>query len=297
MKHLPPLLCIIFTSFLLVPQQGRGQGQEQGPDLGQKYGQEPDPVQVQAQDTHTRSYTKRAERTCDLEKFLFGENDTDMEFFSSSNAPFGATTQGFSISKKGPHGSYILEAKRIPNQAEVDKDLNKKMQDKLKVSDRDLPANNEGRERFSVILKKSLNEIKREQLKRYRIETKSVTISDSLAQKLRDAISAAADTQIYQGSPKGCFGYPPVVTFRCLKGNEEHSLTVESPQGEIRRMAEIFLIIIKDIFAGEFDESDCLKTLENYKTGQSPLPESGIQKSVTLDSLLMLRDKPSLLND
>ena len=297
MKHLPPLLCIIFTSFLLVPQQGRGQGQEQGPDLGQKYGQEPDPVQVQAQDTHTRSYTKRAERTCDLEKFLFGENDTDMEFFSSSNAPFGATTQGFSISKKGPHGSYILEAKRIPNQAEVDKDLNKKMQDKLKVANQTLSNSKEKKERLSVILKKSLNEVKREQLKRYKIETKSVAISDSLAQKLRDEISAATDTPTYQGTPKGCFGYPPVVTFRYHTGNEEHSLTVESPQKEIRRMAEICRIIIKDVFTGEFDESDCLKTLESYEIGQPLPPEPGIRKPGTLDSLLMLSDKPSLHAD
>ncbi len=227
----------------------------------------------------------------DLEKLFFGKINADVEFLYVTSARVG--TQGLRVFKETYREPYVIEAIRVTNQREVDSTLMKNMQNKMGPSIQlgwRRGGSKEEREQASVKISEGLEEIKRERAKRYSLERKSVVISDSLAKKLQGEVMPVIDKYRCYGSPMGVFdGY--IVTFGCTAGYEAWSLTVQAPAGDAERMTEIFLIIVKDIFAGKFDESNCLKTLENYKVAESPREGQGVTRVNSLEELLRGRSQ------
>lgn len=197
----------------------------------------------------------------DIEKLFFGDKNADVEFFYSSSSD---GIKGFRIFRNPSIGAYVIEIKRISNWKEVEYGMMKKMSNKNKgLSAKQISRmNEEEREQFLVNIRDSLEKIKKESLVLYDIETKSIAITDSLAKKLYNKVISIIDKYHCNGFPSMVFdGY--TVAFRSVVDYELWTLTVQMPQGDVRKLTETFLGIITDVTAGEFNEYNYLKSLDN----------------------------------
>lgn len=182
-----------------------------------------------------------------VERRFFGDFNAPAEYFYAPSAE---------ASPDGPIGwrlyrdstdRWVLEVKRFANFREAETELDREFPYRSilygeKLSDEE-KAEIERRNREMLARR---NE---ERPKRYRVASRIVPLADSSATRLYDRMVRTIDGYVSPGRPaRYTDGYS--VTFRTVVGHEVRTLRIDNPDGEVEKLADLFLQLIADIEAG-----------------------------------------------
>jgi hypothetical protein len=188
----------------------------------------------------------------DTEKLLFGKVNAMVEFFIE---PSFEGAYGFRIVKDSLDAGYIIEYKYISNWDTVGSYLNKEFPvigvEAGKVSS----LTQEDYNKMALQNREISDKRQRESLIRYRIDDRSLSISNLFAEKLYETVTVAIKNFVMKGEPAGILD-GNTVTFRCVVGDEVWTLTIHEPDDELLRLTDICNQLIEDIKANNVNESN-----------------------------------------
>jgi len=199
----------------------------------------------------------------DLEKLFWGEFNAPVEFFFSPSTEYvPEAPSGFRIIKDTLNKTNSIEVKYISNFREA---LNKAYsqypmrgvsspfttpQDTLDL------IRNQNRDNI-----KNAYELAR---KLYIVDTRSVPISKSFAEKLYNTTVSCIDNFKARGVPY-LITDGAEVTFRTVVDDEVWTLIINEPQGNALKMSDICRQILKDaIMNNKLDEANYIKLLDDF---------------------------------
>ena len=210
----------------------------------------------------------------DLEKLIFGDFNALVEFcYDPSSVVNPCIPSGFRIIKNSLNSSYVLEVKYVSNYREAAEEAIKKVKEEQKRQMIDIPArlldslprsvknniyeSNRNISNTKVFYSKYFEELP----KHFKVEKKSIPISNQFAEKLYKMMVLFIDNFKAKGLPAISFdGYS--VSFRTVVDDEVWSLKIHMPKGNADTIANFCMKIIKDANEGRLDESMLLD--ENY---------------------------------
>ena len=209
----------------------------------------------------------------DIEKLFFGDFNALIEFcYEPSSEVNPCVPSGFRIIRDSLNSSYILEVKHISNYREASKETEKEvekpqMRKLLNIPVRlldSLPRDvlNQIREYnrtisdYKVYYKMYFEELP----KHFKVEIKSIPISNQFADKLYKMMGSFIDNFKAKGVPPSAVdGYS--VSFRTVVADEVWSLGIHMPRGNADIMTNLCMKIIKDANSDQLDESMSLSDL------------------------------------
>ena len=203
-----------------------------------------------------------------LEKVLFGNTNAKVEFVVE---PSFEGAYGIRVIKDSSETSSSLEVKRIINWKEVEKQMQKAFPVKgytiqelnAKIAEREKMSEEE---RELSILKSRIRNEKREKesLKRYRVQTFIIPISDLFAEKLyAKFVSFIDDFKAKELEPNLLMGDGETTVFRCIVDQEIWTLSIPfKTEEKARELSDLCKQIVEDAEAGRFDESKYIGSLE-----------------------------------
>ena len=194
----------------------------------------------------------------EVEKLFFGDINAGIEFYVS---PSTEANYGFRILKKPSDGSYTLEVKRISNWKEVETELREEFPWQRASANRYISEDSSVR--LAQHNQAMLAEREKERPKRYQVETESIPVTDSFAEKLHERFVSSIDHFKGTGRP-GKVLDGEETTFRCVVGDDVWTLTVSKTERNILELSDLCKRIIEDAEAGRFDESKYIGRLEDY---------------------------------
>jgi len=193
-----------------------------------------------------------------MEMLFFGDRNAEAEFFETQAQDHPV---GFRLVRNPEDASYVLEVKRIPNYAEVQKKigetyptvgvtsaLHEVMTDELAALIRE----------HNALMQDKQNAAKWDL---YEVETESVPVSDRFAERLYEKMVATIDGFRAKGRPEGILD-GTTVTFRTVVDDEVRTLTIHEPRGDSASFADFCRSIVEAVEAGGFDEAAALKALK-----------------------------------
>ena len=191
-----------------------------------------------------------------LDARFFGDFNAQVEFLFEP--PFNPAT-GFRIYQSG--NSYVMEVKKVANYEEVIEQLRNEFplkslpKELTSITDKDMEAITEhNREMMAKNFA--------ERLKRYRIETVTVPVSDTLAERLYGKVVKLLHDASPEEKTPGIIFDGDRATFRCVvNDNEVWTLRYHVPSGELKALSDLFRQMIADVEAGKFNEAEYLHTL------------------------------------
>ena len=209
----------------------------------------------------------------DIEKLFFGDFNALIEFcYDPSSEVNPCIPSGFRIIRDSLNSSYILEVKHISNYREASKEAKKEAKKMHMPQLSGLPVrlldslprdvSNQIREYIRSI---SDNNVYRkmyfeELSKHFKVEIKSIPISNQFAEKLYKMMGSFIDNFKAKGvAPFGVDGYS--VSFRTVVADEVWSLGIHEPRGNAEIMTNLCMKIIKDANDDQLDESMNLSVL------------------------------------
>jgi len=209
----------------------------------------------------------------DIEKLFFGDFNALIEFCYEPSPEFNpCVPSGFRIIRDSLNSSYILEVKHISNYREASKEAKKEveklqMRQLLNIPVRlldSLPRDvlNQIREyNRNISGYKVYNKMYSEELpKHFKVEIKSIHISNQFADKLYKMMGSFIDNFKAKGVPGMMLdGYS--VSFHTVVADEVWSLEIHMPRGNAEIMTNLFMKIIKDANDDQLDESMNLSVL------------------------------------
>ncbi|MDE5945660.1 MAG: hypothetical protein K2G93_08800 [Rikenella sp.] len=253
-----PLLFSIFTLFLLSPTVAAGQESHEGRTFLKRIENNyANNVIVELPNGKTDGMYNLNGKSA-IEKLLFGQFNAPVECYydpSGEVSPNGP--QGVRIYRDSTE-RWVMEVKRIPNFREVNA-----------ASEREFPIrsirwNEKLSDSETVEIRQRNREMAARQneqrLDRYRVESQTVPLSDTLAARLYDRTVRTIDTYVSPGKPLMiCDGYS--VVFRTVVGNDLWTFRIDNPTEEPERLSDLFRAMIADVEAGRFDEAKYLDML------------------------------------
>ena len=209
----------------------------------------------------------------DLEKLFFGDFNALIEFcYDPSSEVNPCVPSGFRIIRDSLNSSYILEVKHISNYREASKEASKEVKKAQMPKLLDLPVrllDSLSRDVFNQIWEynrnisgyKVYNKMYSEELpKHFKVEIKSISISNQFAEKLYKMMGSFIDNFTAKGIPGMVLdGYS--VSFRTVVADEVWSLGIHEPRGNAEIMTNLCMKIIKDANDDQLDESMNLSVL------------------------------------
>lgn len=214
----------------------------------------------------------------DIEKLFFGDFNALIEFcYDPSSEINPCVPSGFRIIRDSLNSSYILEVERILNYREASKEASKEAKEAQKRQLLDIPVRlldslprdvfnqiweyNRNISNNDVFIKMYFEELP----KHFKVEIKSIPISNQFAEKLYNTMVSFIDNFKAKGIPPTMVdGYS--VSFRTVVADEVWSLGIHMPKGKASLMVNLCLDIILDANDGQLDESTYLSVLENFQT-------------------------------
>jgi hypothetical protein len=212
----------------------------------------------------------------DLEKLFFGDFNAQLEFcYEPSSEINPCVPSGFRIIRDSLNSSYILEVKRILNYREASEESSKEAKKAQKRQLLDIPVrlldslpgdvlNQIWEYNSNISNKKFYHKMYFEELpKHFKVEIKSVPISNQFAGKLYKTMVSFIDNFKAKGIPSYMVdGYS--VTFRTVVDDEVWSLGIHMPAGNAKIMANLCIQIITDANANQLEEPKYLSVLNNF---------------------------------
>ncbi len=211
-----------------------------------------------------------------LEKLFFGDFNAMTEFCYDPSSEFNpCIPSGFRIIRDSSDTYFILEVKYISNYRDAAKEASteaKKAQERQML---DLPAkllDSLPRDVFNrifdyngnILNNKAYLKMYFEELpKHFKVEIKSIPISDQFAEKLYKKMVSFINNFKAKGIPAYMAdGYS--VTFRTVVDDEVWSLGIHMPAGNAKKMADLCMQIITDANANQLEEPKYLSVLNNF---------------------------------
>lgn len=211
-----------------------------------------------------------------IEKLFFGDFNALIEFcYDPSSVINPCIPSGLRIIRDSSDTSFILEVKYISNYREAAKEASteaKKAQERQRI---DLPAkllDSLPRDVFNrifdyngnILNNKAYLKMYFEELpKHFKVEIKSIPISDQFAEKLYKKMVSFINNFKAKGIPVDMVdGHS--VTFRTVVDDEVWSLGIHSPAGNAKIMDNLCMQIITDANANQLEESKYLSVLNNF---------------------------------
>jgi len=212
----------------------------------------------------------------DIEKLFFGDFNAQLEFcYEPSSEINPCVPSGFRIIRDSLNSSYILEVKRILNYREASEESSKEAKKAQKRQLLDIPVrlldslprdvlNQIWEYNSNISNKKFYHKMYFEELpKRFKVEIKSIPISNQFAEKLYKTMVSFIDNFKAKGIPAYMVdGYS--VTFRTVVDDEVWSLGIHMPAGNAKIMANLCIQIITDANANQLEEPKYLPVLDNF---------------------------------
>lgn len=200
----------------------------------------------------------------DNERLLFGDFNAPVEFLF---VPSFDGISGWRIYRDSLDKGYLLEVKRVTNWEEVNDQLNAEF-----PSDREVRTITQAQwEEQKKQMKESRERRREEWLRRQKVRTESVPISDTLAERLKAAITGAIGRAqpVEKKSSKSGDDIKIVkiikdgdeAVFRCIAGDKLWTLKYHVPEGDFKALSDLFRQMIADVEAGTFDEAKYIGAL------------------------------------
>lgn len=209
-----------------------------------------------------------------IEKLFFGDFNAMTEFcYDPSSEVNPCIPSGFRIVRDSSNRSFILEVKYVLNYREAAKEASKEVKKALERQMIDLPAkllDSLPRDVFNrifdyngKIFKNKIEMYFEELPKHFKVEIKSIPISDLFAEKLYKKMVSFINNFKAKGTPADMVdGYS--VTFRTVVDDEVWSLGIHMPAGNAKIMADLCRQIITDANANQLEEPKYLSVLNNF---------------------------------
>ena len=172
----------------------------------------------------------------EVEKLFFGDINAGIEFYVS---PSTEANYGFRILKK-PSDEFPWQRASANRYISEDSSVRLAQHNQAMLAERE-----------------------KERPKRYQVETESIPVTDSFAEKLHERFVSSIDHFKGTGRP-GKVLDGEETTFRCVVGDDVWTLTVSKTEGNILELSDLCKRIIEDAEAGRFDESKYIGRLEDY---------------------------------
>lgn len=190
-----------------------------------------------------------------IEKLFFGDFNAKVEYFVEP-AFYPAT--GFRICRDSLDQSYLLEVKWVANYEQV----RDQVQTEFPSRNTSIDLPEKQLEENVAYNRKIWSKQGEEKLKRYRIETKGITISDAFAELVHAKTFTTIDTFRSKGRPRLMFG-GGWTTFRCVQDWDVWMLAIQIPAGDMKKLSDLYRQMMADVEADRFDEAHYLHLLEN----------------------------------
>ena len=210
----------------------------------------------------------------DIEKLFFDDFNAMIEFcYDPSSEVNPCIPSGFRIIRDSSDTCYILEVKYVSNyreaakeaSTEVKKALERQMIDvSVKLSD-SLPKDvfNRISDYNEYILKNKFKMYYEALPKHFKVEIKSIPISNQFAEKLYKKMASFINNFKAKGIPEIIKdGYS--VAFRTVVEDEVWSLGIHMPKGKASLMANLCMDIILDANNDQLEESTYLSVLDDF---------------------------------
>lgn len=211
-----------------------------------------------------------------IEKLFFGDFNALLEFcYEPSSEINPCVPSGFRIIRDTLNSSYILEVKRISNYKEASEEASKEAKKAQKRQLLDLTVkllDSLPRDVFNQIwdYNRNISDNKfylkmyfEELPKHFKVEIKSIPISNQFAEKFYKTMGSFIDNFKAKGIPPASLdGYS--VSFRTVVADEVWSLGIHMPRGNANTMANLCMKIIEDVNDDQFEESTYLSVLNNF---------------------------------
>lgn len=198
------------------------------------------------------------ESKTDVERLLFGKINAEVEFYVDPSYETQEANRGLRILRLRSDSSCILEVKRVSNWKEVEDALLEEYPWQGTPTNRSISKDSSNR--LAAHNRAMLDKREQERPKRYKVQTKSIPITDSMAKALHSKFSILIDNFKGIGRP-GIVLDGEITTFRCVVGDDVWTLTVRSTQGESQALSDLCKQMITDAQAGQFEEAKYLKEL------------------------------------
>lgn len=194
-----------------------------------------------------------------LERLFSGDFNARLEFFF--NPSFGPAL-GFRLFKTPNDTSVVAEIKWVFNYKEVNKQLNEEFPTKGYRPD-DIISEEE-HDRMATHNREMYEQTVKERLKRYKTKSTRIPISNTLADELYTKTLSLIDSAQWVGkSPFTIFDGERAI-FRCVvNDNELRTLNYHVPEGDAKKLSDLFLLMIADAEANKFDQAKYLESLGN----------------------------------
>lgn len=207
------------------------------------------------------------------EKFLFGDMNAEVEFFTE---PSFSSPYGLRIIRDSLNFSH-LEIREVANYGEVEKRLGEKYSNKYLVFGpdeldkfKDFKLSDEEKEAMAAHNREMGAKREEERWELYRKEVHSVPVTDAFAQLLFERVSFAIDTFKGVSSRKIVNGMilenvildGDTRIFRCVVDDEVWMLKVHEPTGRTKALATICDNIFNDVKEHTFREEKYLEELK-----------------------------------
>lgn len=193
-----------------------------------------------------------------IEKLFFGDFNAPAEYFyspsseASPEGPLGGRLYRDSM------GRWVLETKRFANFREVEAELDREFPYRSILYGENLSKTEEAE--IQRQNREMMGRRGEERLKRYRVASCVVSLSDSLSSRLYERLTRAIDS--YKSPGKlALFFDGDWVTFRTVVGYDLWSINIQAPEGELETLSDLFRAMIADVEAGQFDEAKYLERL------------------------------------
>jgi len=210
----------------------------------------------------------------DIEKLFFGDFNAMAEFyFDPSSEVNPCIPSGFRIIRDSSDTYYILEIKHVSNYREAANEASTEVKKALERQIIDIPGKlmdslpgdifNRIFDLNENIFKNKFEMYYEELPKHFKVEIKSIPISNQFAEKMYNMMVTFINNFKAKGIPPTIFdGYS--VTFRTVVDDEVWSLGIHMPNGKASLITNLCLDIISDANDGQVDESTYLSVLDNF---------------------------------
>lgn len=194
-----------------------------------------------------------------LDKRFFGDFNARLEFLLEP--PFKSTI-GLRIYKMPNNTSFMLEAKRVSNYQEINKQVDAEFPTENTNANVFLALSKAEQQRRLDYNEKVYEKRSQERLKLFKTESITIPLSDSLANKLYDKTTELLRAALLVGKSPYTIFDGETMTYRCVvDDNEVWTLKYHVPEGDFKALSDLFRRMIADVEAGTFDEAKYLKML------------------------------------
>ena len=193
------------------------------------------------------------------ERLLFGDFNAPVEFVM---IPSFNGTAGCRLYRDSTDHGWLFDVKQIANWHQVNDSINKTY-----APDRTI--RNLTSEQWAEIRNKNralAEQLRKDRLKQYRVTSRTVSISDSLARSIYQTVKNDIEKAETKPEKDGTEQVEIVedgtsFTFRCIVEEQLRTLRVHESEQILSQLSDLFRAMIADVEAGRFDEAKYLGVL------------------------------------